>query len=489
MDRDTRHPNDPEGADDPAWERGRRAGSDAPTWRTRDPAPTQPLTGGTPPWDTAREQDPGWAADPVREAPGGDDPAWGTASGQGLGWGAASGGQAAGGGDPAGGSGVAWERSATAREDEDAGPPAPPAPARGGRRTLAAAVVSALVAAIVSAAVTTGILAARDDEAALRPAAQEVVNRDDPALEQRPAGQPLPSGATVGDIAEAALPSVALVQVQGAQGEGSGSAVVYSDDGYLITNNHVVEGATQVSVTLPDARNVPAEVVGTDLLSDLAVLRVDETEGLVPLTFAATAPRVGDTAIAIGSPFGLESTVTQGIISATERDLPVPNGNFLPGVVQTDAAINPGNSGGALVNERGELIGINTAILSQTGENSGVGFAIPVTTVEVVVPLLIQDGRVEYAYLGVRSEDASALSVAETRGALIARVEAGTPAAQAGLEPGDVVTAIDGDAVEGSGELTGRIRGYRPGDTVSLSVSRDGEERQVEVTLGTRPAE
>ncbi len=352
---------------------------------------------------------------------------------------------------------------------------------------LTTAIVSALIAAIVSAAITLGITSSADEGGAVRPAAQQVANRADDGVAQPPAGTPLPEGASVGEIAETALPSVALVQVAGAQGDGSGSAVVYSEDGYLITNNHVVEGAQQVRVQLPDAGTVDAEVVGTDPLSDLAVLQVQDAPALTPLPFADSAPAVGDTAIAIGSPFSLESTVTQGIISATGRNLRVPGENVLPDVLQTDAAINPGNSGGALLNARGQLIGINTAILSESGTNSGVGFAIPVTTVAAVVPQLIEDGAVQYAYLGVQSQDAATLGVEPEEGAVIARIEAGTPAEQAGLQQGDVVVAIDGEVVTGSGDLTGGIRGYRPGDTVTLDVVRDGDVRQVQVTLGTRP--
>jgi len=458
------HPGLPGEVPPAPWERPAAAAADAPTaqWAAASP-PAAP----SPAWSG---QDGGW------ERSAGSSPTLGAGAAAAQGWGTPRGDDTLALGAP-----VAPGDPAGRLVDDPRGRQRRPA------SLLTTAIVSALIAAIVSAAITLGITSSADGGGAVRPAAQQVADRADDGGAQPPAGTPLPDGASVGEIAEAALPSVALVQVAGQQGEGSGSAVVYSEDGYLITNNHVVEGAQDVRVQLPDAGTVDAEVVGTDPLSDLAVLRVEDAPGLVPLPFADSAPAVGDTAIAIGSPFSLESTVTQGIISATGRNLRVPGENVLPDVLQTDAAINPGNSGGALLNARGQLIGINTAILSESGTNSGVGFAIPVTTVAAVVPQLIEDGAVQYAYLGVSSQDAATLGVQPEDGAVIARIESGTPAEQAGLQEGDVVVAIDGEVVTGSGDLTGGIRGYQPGDTVTLDVVRDGDRRQVQVTLGTRP--
>ncbi|MPZ88679.1 MAG: PDZ domain-containing protein, partial [Nitriliruptorales bacterium] len=318
------------------------------------------------------------------------------------------------------------------------------------------------------------------------------------AGQQAPAtGDPAPTrvrqgGGSVAEVAESVLPSVARVDVNGSAGSGSGSAVVYSEDGYLITNNHVVEGSTNVTVTLPDTQVVDAEVVGTDATSDLAVLEITPTR-LTPPQFAAQQPRPGDTAIAIGSPFGLDSTVTSGIVSATERDVNAP-GVTLVGLLQTDAAINPGNSGGALVNDRGELIGINTAILSQTGQSGGIGFAIPVSTVRDVADQLINQGEVRYAYLGVSTQDlnqgvASQLGLDSAEGALVAEVEPGSAADDAGLQPGDVIIALGDQEVTSSGDLVSAVRSFSPDDRGTLTLIRDGEEQEVEFAFGTLPSQ
>jgi len=388
----------------------------------------------------------------------------------------------------------------TGREHEFPPPPGwepPPGPPRAvqppaARPGWTSLVASGLVAAVVSALVTLGVTNLGSGAAD----GTSFADRNDaPAAPAETAAEvlrtTLPQGSSVAEIAEAALPSVALVDVSGAQGQGSGSAVVYREDGYLITNEHVVRGATQVRVTLPDGTEADAEVVGTDPRSDQAVLRID-ADGLQAIPLATEAPEVGDTAIAIGSPFGLQSTVTTGIISALDRPLRTDSGEQLPGLLQTDAAINPGNSGGALLNDRGELIGINTAIVSASQSNSGVGFAVPVTIVESVAPKLIAEGAVEYPYLGVSTQSITA-SVAEelglvgTEGALVAQVVPGTPADEAGLQQGDVIVGFNGGPVEGSAELTGQVRAFEPGDEVTVTYVRDGEETEVSVTLDTLP--
>jgi putative serine protease PepD len=276
--------------------------------------------------------------------------------------------------------------------------------------------------------------------------------------------------------------------VNGPRGQGSGSAVVYSSDGLLVTNNHVVRDAVDVEVQLADGTIAEAEIVGTDPRSDLAVLRIDQT-GLPVPDYAQTSPDVGATAIAIGSPFGLESTVTSGIISADERIVSGgPGEAVLVGMLQTDAAINPGNSGGALVNDRGEIIGINTAIFSTSGSNAGIGFAIPVDTVRQVADALIEDGVVEYAFLGIQpqsitEEVADQFGLATSDGAIIATVVPGSAADRAGLQVGDIITAVGDFEVIEAGDVYAALREFAPGDETTITYLRDGQERQADVTL------
>jgi S1-C subfamily serine protease len=282
------------------------------------------------------------------------------------------------------------------------------------------------------------------------------------------------------------MPSVARVD----NGEGSGSAVIYREDGYLVTNNHVVAGASQVQVTLADGERRDAEVVGTAPLSDLAVLQIDE-DGLPAATFSDEAPEIGATAVAIGSPFGLDATVTAGVISATDRDL-VGADVSLGGLIQTDAAINPGNSGGALADDRGRIIGINTAILSGSGTNSGVGFAIPSSAVVSLADQIIENGEVNPGYLGISGGDvppeaAEAFDV--TQGAAVDEVVPGSPADDAGLQPGDIVTELDGEEIESFAGLRSRILLHQPGDEVTITYERDGQREQATVTLGELPAD
>ena len=266
---------------------------------------------------------------------------------------------------------------------------------------------------------------------------------------------------------------------------------MYRPDGYVVTNNHVVANAQSVSVTLPDGKEYDAEVVGTDPVSDLAVVRVDATD-LPVATFASETPAIGDSTIAIGSPFGLDGSVTAGIVSALNRSV-TAQGAPLVDLIQTDAAINPGNSGGALVNGAGEVIGINTVIATAGGGSDGIGFAIPVGTVTSVADQIIDTGSVAHAYLGVRGQTvdpqiSQMYGLGVEQGAVIAQVEDGSPAARAGLQRGDIVTAIGDTPVASFEELAGRIQRQPVGDTVTLTVVRSGQERQVDVTLSERPA-
>ncbi|HUG86108.1 MAG TPA: trypsin-like peptidase domain-containing protein [Euzebya sp.] len=362
--------------------------------------------------------------------------------------------------------------------------PVPPPPsrerpaARRERNPWGVAVVSAALAAVVSAGIAVPIArTSADDATADAVAAAEAAVAETATVTDLPIAQ----------IAAEVSPSVARVNVIGPRGQGSGSAVVYGADGILVTNNHVVAGATEVEVTLPDGQSHTAEVVGTDPLTDLAVLRIDVTD-LPAITLAGEDPDVGDTTIAIGSPFGLEGSVTSGIVSATNRRLD-GQGGVLGDLIQTDASINPGNSGGALVNGQGELIGLNTAILSGSGTSSGVGFAVPVTTVGDVADQILQTGSVVHAALGVAGQTvdpqtAESYNLPVERGAVIAQIQPDSAASLAGLQRGDIVTAIEGELIESIADLSAAIRGHRPGEEITLDIVRQGEETQVGVTLG-----
>jgi putative serine protease PepD len=268
---------------------------------------------------------------------------------------------------------------------------------------------------------------------------------------------------------------------QQAQAEGSG--FVLDDEGHIATNQHVVDGATSITVTFADGRTASAKVVGTDASTDVAVIKADAPKSaLHPLTLADSARvQVGDGVVAIGSPFGLEGTVTTGIVSGLGRTINAPNGFTISGAIQTDAAINHGNSGGPLLDSAGRVIGINAQIESESGGNDGVGFAIPSSTVRRVAQQLISGGTVAHAYLGVQLADA-------TGGAGVAQVRADGPAGDAGLRAGDVVTAIDGKPVRSADALVAAVDEHEPGDEVTLKVRRDGRLRDVNVTLGTRPS-
>ena len=267
--------------------------------------------------------------------------------------------------------------------------------------------------------------------------------------------------------------------------QAQGSGFVYDDEGHVITNQHVVAGADSARVTFSNGETYDATVVGTDPSTDLAVLKVDAPAALLdPLELADSSEvEVGDGVIAIGSPFGLEQTVTSGIVSALHRQITAPNDFAIDDAIQTDAAINHGNSGGPLLDLSGRVVGVNAQIESESGGNDGVGFAIPSNTVERIADQLISGGSVEHAYLGVATED-----VEGSDGARIAEVRSGTPAAEAGLENGDVVTELDGTSVGSADELRTLIDAKRPGDSVELTVERNGDTQTLRVTLGTRPA-
>jgi Do/DeqQ family serine protease len=278
--------------------------------------------------------------------------------------------------------------------------------------------------------------------------------------------------------------------------EGLGSGILVTPDGYVLTNNHVVEKASQLKVELSDGRNFSGKVVGTDPQTDVAVVKINAS-GLPTLPFAnSDSARVGDLCFAIGNPFGEDHTVTMGIVSAKNRSL--EGQTHIQNFIQTDAAINPGNSGGALINANGQLIGMNTMILtggsSFGGEagNVGIGFAVPSNLAKSVMDQIMKTGHVSRGYLGVtlRSvtpESAPLLGVNEAHGAVIDDVTAGGPGAKAGLKQYDVITAIDGKKVEGMDDATMDVISHAPGTSVTLDIIRNGQPMKLTVTLGQRP--
>jgi putative serine protease PepD len=265
--------------------------------------------------------------------------------------------------------------------------------------------------------------------------------------------------------------------------QAQGSGWVRDLDGHIVTNEHVVDGAGSLKVQFWNGKTYSAHVVGTDPSTDLAVIKVDAPSSqLHPLAVGNSSDvQVGDGVVAIGSPFGLEETVTSGIVSALHRAIQAPNNFTINDSIQTDAAINHGNSGGPLLNSQGQVIGVNAQIKSDSGGNEGVGFAIPSNTVRSIASQLISSGKAEHAYLGITIDSTSPT-------AKIAEVKPGTPAAKAGLKAGDVVTAVEGTTIASGDDLTRAIDSHKPGDSVIVTYRRGGSEHSVEVTLGTRPS-
>lgn len=339
--------------------------------------------------------------------------------------------------------------------------------------------------------------------------------RDEPGpraeniVTQAPAvSQDIPDDEPVAQVASQVGPSVVQVNVRAIQqtpfgvqeGGGLGSGVIYRRDGYVITNNHVVEGAESVNVAFADGTTAEGQVVGTDPGTDLAVVEVERGD-LPAAAFQEEAPTVGQLAVAIGSPSGFQSTVTSGVISGLGRSLPealTRGETALVDLIQTDAAISPGNSGGALVDREGEILGINVAYLPQTQSGApvqGLGFAIPAATAVDVADEIIETGRASTSYLGVTTNDltpetAEQFGLSVDSGALVTDVGSGTPADRAGLRAEeDVITAVGDSPIASSGDLLGALRDYDPGDTATLTIAdaRTGEERTVEVQLAERP--
>jgi putative serine protease PepD len=369
----------------------------------------------------------------------------------------------------------------TAADRQPAAPPPPPP-----RRNRLAVILSTATLLVAGAAILIALT--DDDNPASGPAA---------TLPAASGGRP--SDTRVGEIYAAAAPSV--VSVQAASGGGaaaSGTGFVIDANGTIVTNSHVVEDADQARVRFDDdGALVPAEVVGSDPSSDLAVLRVDPSDARKPLRALPLADsdtvKVGDAAVAIGFPLGLDKTATAGIVSGLNREIQAPNGFQIDDVIQTDAPINPGNSGGPLLDDRGRVIGVNSQIATAGGSsgNVGIGFAVPSNAVRQVVPQLRQGQTIDRPYLGVSTGP----STTGQAGAVITEVNPGGPAQRAGLQGGtgvtgtggDVIVSIDGRPVRAPNDVSAAIENKRPGDTVQVEVLRDGARRTIDVELGKRP--
>ena len=282
-------------------------------------------------------------------------------------------------------------------------------------------------------------------------------------------------------------------QPQERRQRGLGSGVIVSADGYILTNHHVVDGAEEIKVELTDNRTFDAKLVGSDQPSDLAVLKINASNLPMLQLGDSDRVRVGDVALAIGNPLNIGQTVTMGIISAKGRSTGLSDGSF-EDFLQTDAPINQGNSGGALVNTNGELIGINSQILSPSGGNIGIGFAIPANMARMVMDQLIKGGKVRRGMLGVTiqqitSDIAASLNLSQVRGALVSSVQPGSPAERAGVRRGDVITAFNGAPISDSNSLRNQVARTQPGTEVTLTINREGREQQLSLTLGELPAE
>jgi S1-C subfamily serine protease len=389
------------------------------------------------------------------------------------------------------------------------------------RTSFGAALMGGLVVGIVGLiAIAAGWVKSESDNGA-------------PALAATPLPQPAPreasgKGLTVNQIYQQDSPGVAFIQAQSAQqpasplnpfgggggGTATGSGFVIDHAGHILTNAHVVDGAQKIEVTLGNTDNsqpVSAQVVGKDPSTDVALLKVSApSDQLHPLSLGNSSQlQVGDSVVAIGNPFGLDRTVTTGIVSALQREIKAPNGFTINNVIQTDAAINPGNSGGPLLDAGGRVIGINSQIESPGGGgNVGIGFAVPINTAHQVVQQLLANGKVEHAFLGISGTDltpqiADLLNLPVKQGALVQTVVPNGPADKAGVKGGsatvsingqqiraggDVITAVDGKPVTGMNDVISAVNAKQPGDQVQLSLSHGSQNRTVTVTLANRPA-
>ncbi len=372
----------------------------------------------------------------------------------------------------------------------------PPQPGHGLRPNT---MVAVLLAALVGGVVGTGATLLATDEVS------NGLRDDNASLGTGVVSPPEAREGAVAEVARKVLASVVSIDVAAPGGSGTGSGVIIRSDGYIVTNNHVVENAATVRVTLADGAHADADIVGTDPDTDLAVVKTRGRNNLPPATLGRSNNLiVGQPVVAIGSPLGLQGTVTSGIISALNRRVDVPGGGtgssvLLANAIQTDAAINPGNSGGALVDMAGAVIGINSAIaslgggLGGQGGSIGVGFAIPVDEARSVAEQIIRTGRATHPYVGVSGSDitpevAEQFGLSVSEGALIQQVGAGTPAERAGLRAGDVIVQIADRKIQTFGDLVAAIRQHDIGDAVTIRYVRDGSERSARVVLAEKPA-
>jgi putative serine protease PepD len=356
------------------------------------------------------------------------------------------------------------------------------------RTTLLLAALLAALGVGAGVGATTFAVLSDDPEAA---AVSEVTTVTEP----EPAASP--DGLSVGTIYRTSEKSVVEITTSAGAQEAQGSGFVYDDAGHVVTNQHVIQGANSINVHFWDGSTRSAELVGTDPSTDLAVLELDAPASfLEPLRLGdSSAVEVGDAVVAMGSPFGLEGSVTSGIVSALHRQIEAPNGFRIADTIQTDAAINHGNSGGPLLNGQGRVIGVNAQIESESGGSDGVGFAIPSDTVSSVVSQIIETGEAEHAYLGVQMVDTP-------DGVAVTDARDDGPAADAGIREatgqrtvdgrqvptgGDVIVEFDGQEITSADELQSAVESKRPGDTVEVTVVRGGDRKTLEVTLGTRP--
>jgi putative serine protease PepD len=368
-------------------------------------------------------------------------------------------------------------------------PPSPPGPeappARSPRRGVALLVALAVAAGLIGGGAGAALTAALDEDATPTTSSSATSLRETAGTTDTPAAT-----GSVEQVAATVLPSVVSIQVQAGGGSGEGTGVILSSEGLILTNNHVVASAAaggDIQVTFNDGSTADARIVGRDPVTDLAVIEAQGVSGLAAATLGRSADLdPGEEVVAIGSPLGLQGTVTSGIVSALNRPVrtgdssSVESASTVIDAIQTDAAINPGNSGGPLVNLRGEVVGINSAIatLGAGGQSGsiGLGFSIPIDQARAIAQQLIDTGTATHARLGVSVQDAE-------DGAAVAVIGDGSAAAEAGLQPGDVITKVGDRVVDGADSLIAAIRSHRPGDDVTLTYRRGSEDSAVTVTL------
>lgn len=391
--------------------------------------------------------------------------------------------------------------------DHDTQPQQRP-PSRSRINRAAALVIPALIGAGVALGVV-GATGGFDDgpTTVVREEAPAIV-ASAPAEAARGAEAPATDGRSlsVAELVRRESPAVVLVSVRGREGAGFGSGFVVDDTGHILTNAHVVDGASTTTVTFSDGTEEKAEVLGVDNSTDLAVLKVGEVPaGVRPVPLGDSAGLVvGQDVVAIGNPYGYERTATTGIVSALKRTIESPNGFAIQNAIQTDAAINQGNSGGPLFDRAGRVIGMNTQIASQTGGNVGIGFAVPIDTIEPIAESIIRDGTPRHAWIGITGREltpalAEQLGMKGRRGVLVAETVEDGPAARAGLVPAkdadadvprgaDLIVEVNGRPVTDMADVSQAVASRRVGDRITVTVLRDGQERTVTLTLANRPA-